>query len=136
MREINEIIVHCSATPDGERCDISTITEWHKAKGWKTVGYHFVIQPDGEVQYGRPIDEVGAHVRGHNAESIGICLIGGDGSNPTDAASDHFSPVQIKRLHKMVNALRATIGGDIKVSGHNQYANKACPGFQVSELGL
>ena len=73
MRTINEIIVHCTATPEGKDYTVDDITRWHKERGSKTIGYHYVVYRDGSVHEGRPLAEVGAHCKGHNAHSIGVC---------------------------------------------------------------
>ena len=76
MRNINEIIIHCAATPEGKNFTVEQIRDWHvNGNGWRDIGYHFVIYLDGSVHKGRPIEEVGAHCRGHNANSIGICSV-------------------------------------------------------------
>ena len=77
MRTINEIIVHCTATPEGKDYTVDDITRWHKERGFKTIGYHYVVYRDGSVHEGRPLAEVGAHCKGHNAHSIGVCYVGG-----------------------------------------------------------
>ena len=81
MRDIDHIIIHCSATREGQDFDISDIREWHKAKGWSDVGYHYVIKLDGTVQPGRKHKTPGAHVRGYNKNSLGVCYIGGVGDD-------------------------------------------------------
>ena len=73
MRDIDKIIIHCSATQEGKEISAATIDEWHKKRGWRGIGYHYVIGLDGMIEYGRPITETGAHVKGHNKGSIGIC---------------------------------------------------------------
>ena len=73
MRHINEIIIHCSATPEGRDYTVADIDRWHKARGWRGIGYHYVIYRDGSVHAGRPVEQIGAHCTGHNANSIGIC---------------------------------------------------------------
>ena len=77
MRDINKIIIHCSATPEGRDVNTETIRQWHTAKGWSDIGYHYVIELDGSVNMGRDIDRIGAHTKGHNTGSIGICYVGG-----------------------------------------------------------
>ena len=77
MRNINEIIVHCAATPEGKDFTVADIRRWHKARGWSDIGYHYVVYRDGSVHKGRPVSKVGAHVRGRNRNTIGICYIGG-----------------------------------------------------------
>ena len=74
MREIDKIIVHCSATKEGVDVSASTIDSWHKERGWRGIGYHYVIALDGKIEYGRNVNETGAHVRNHNRRSIGIEL--------------------------------------------------------------
>ena len=90
MREINKIIIHCSATPEGQDFTVQQIRQWHttpkpKGNGWSDIGYHFVIYRDGSVHKGRPLEQIGAHTLGYNANSIGICYIGG-------CASDEKTP--------------------------------------------
>ena len=77
MRKIRKIIIHCSATQEGKDVSVETIRKWHLKRGWRDIGYHFVIGLDGQVQEGRPIEQTGAHTKGHNFDSIGICYIGG-----------------------------------------------------------
>lgn len=77
MRKINKLIIHCSATPEGRAVSVSDITRWHRERGFRTIGYHYVIYLDGSVHAGRPVSEEGAHCLGQNRNSIGICYIGG-----------------------------------------------------------
>ena len=91
MRQISEIIVHCAATPEGKHFTVADIDAWHKKRGFRCIGYHFVIYLDGSVHEGRAIEEVGAHCLGHNANSIGICYIGGcatNGKTPKDTRTE------------------------------------------------
>ena len=76
-RKINYIIVHCTATPEGRWVTNEEITRWHRARGFRTIGYHYVVYLDGTVHAGRPENEVGAHCQGRNADSIGVCYVGG-----------------------------------------------------------
>ena len=73
MRLVKEIIIHCSATREGQQIPVDTIRDWHLAKGWNDIGYHFYIDLDGTINKGRDIDKIGAHCKGHNRNSIGIC---------------------------------------------------------------
>ena len=87
MREIKSIILHCSATPEGKDFTVADITRWHKERGFRTIGYHYVVYRDGTVHKGRPVEQIGAHCEGHNKDSIGVCYIGGlmtDGKTPKD----------------------------------------------------
>lgn len=140
MRPITEIIIHCSATrPEWmERFPIAKkveeIRRWHvQGRGWRDIGYHFLIDRDGRVAKGRPVDQVGAHVQGHNTGTIGVCLIGGHGSSERDKFSDHFTAAQEKALQKLLADLMKAHPDARRISGHNQYAAKACPGFNVPD---
>jgi N-acetylmuramoyl-L-alanine amidase len=140
MRNINEIIVHCSATrPDWLRAKsivtkVKEIKRWHvEDNGWSDIGYHFIIDRDGKVATGRAVAVAGSHVAKRNAATIGICLIGGHGSEPTDKFEEHFTPEQDAALRELIADLKAANTGIKKVSGHNDYASKACPGFKVGE---
>ncbi len=100
MRDIDKIIVHCSATQEGKHISAATIDKWHKKRGWRGIGYHYVVGLNGNIEYGRNIYESGAHVKGHNKGSIGICYIGGveaeRGSNGKWIAKDTRTPEQKK----------------------------------------
>ena len=76
MRQIKEIIVHCTATQEGKPISVSTIDKWHKKRGWSGIGYHYVVQLDGTINQGRPIEKQGAHVKNKNKSSIGITYVG------------------------------------------------------------
>lgn len=128
MRKINEIILHCSATKQGQDFTVKDIDRWHKDRGFAGIGYHYVVYPDGSVHKGRDESLVGAHCLGHNAASIGICYIGGldmEGK-PKDTRTD----AQKEALTKLVRELKAKYQG-ATVHGHNEFANKACPCFDV-----
>jgi len=133
MRSINEIIVHCSATPEGKDFTVADITRWHKARGFRTIGYHYVIYRDGSIHPGRPEEQVGAHCRenGHNRHSIGICYIGGcagDGTTPKDTRTQE----QKAALRVLLRHLRMKYP-NASIHGHNEFARKACPCFNVLE---
>lgn len=131
MRSIDEIIIHCSATKEGQNFHASDIDQWHKAKGWNGIGYHFVVDLDGKVEVGRDINKAGAHCSGRNSHSIGICYIGGIDAN--NKAKDTRTDAQRKSLRELVDKLKAEYKID-KVFGHNKYnAHKACPCFKVPE---
>ena len=90
MRRINKIIIHCAATVEGADFDWTDIDKWHKKRGWSGIGYHYVITLDGKIQSGRPLKKIGAHAKGFNRNSIGVCYIGGlDGERkPKDTRTD------------------------------------------------
>lgn len=132
MRQINYIIIHCSATKAGCDFHAKDINEWHIERGFDRIGYHKVIDLDGKVENGRPIWQIGAHCKGYNRDSIGICYIGGldKNGNPADT-----------RTEDQKIALKATIEyfkskfPNAKVVGHRDMPNvhKACPCFNAKE---
>lgn len=131
MRTINEIIIHCSATPEHRNIKAATIDKWHRDKGWQCIGYHYVIDLDGTIESGRPLSDEGAHTIGHNKNSIGICYIGG--CNVTGKkAKDTRTFEQEQAMYKLCCELIAKFP-DAKLSGHNQWAKKACPSFNVPD---
>lgn len=141
MRPINEIILHCSDTAPAwsdAKTDEQVVAEirlWHmRDRGWKDIGYHYVINRNGHVLTGRPLDQVGAHVQGHNTGTIGICLVGGNGGNENDRFSDHFTAEQRAAVLGLIADLKIRFPVIAKISGHNEYAPKACPCFKVSEF--
>jgi hypothetical protein len=128
MRKINELIWHCTATPEGREVSAETIDKWHRKRGWKGIGYHKVVHLDGTVSDGRPISVQGAHVRGHNRNSIGYVYVGGVDANMK--AKDTRTPAQKETMRRLtMEAIRDH--KLVKVSGHNQYAAKACPSFDA-----
>jgi N-acetylmuramoyl-L-alanine amidase len=167
-RKINAIVIHCAATPNGKDIKAAAIDAMHKARGFKRdsqalrslnpelkhIGYHFVIEVDGNLATGRGIEEIGAHVQGSNAKSIGICMIG----------TDRFSIAQWEALKQQLFTLCENISGQafggnqakmlawfeqagIKIKGHRDYSPdlngdgiiqrnewiKTCPGFDVAD---
>lgn len=130
-RTIRRIIVHCTATPEGRVVSVADIRRWHvQGNGWRDIGYHYVIDLDGDVHAGRPEVEVGAHAAGHNADSIGICYVGGLEAG-SGRPKDTRTPAQKAALWRLVNDLQARHGGRLSVHGHNEFAAKACPCFDV-----
>ena len=129
MRNINKIIVHCSATPEGRNFTVKQIDACHRQRGFNGIGYHFVIYLDGSVHVGRPLAKAGAHCKGYNAHSIGVCYIGGvaaDGKTPKDTRTD----TQKASLVKLITELRQQFP-NASVHGHREFANKACPCFDA-----
>jgi len=129
-RIITEIINHCAATPEGKDFTVADIRAWHKARGWSDVGYHYVIYRDGRIMVGRPIGQIGAHVEGHNTGTIGICYIGGVSADGK-TAKDTRTPAQRSSMLWLNQQLVKKFPRITKITGHNQYANKACPSFDV-----
>jgi N-acetylmuramoyl-L-alanine amidase len=131
MREIRRIIIHCAATRPEQDVGVAEIDRWHRERGWNGIGYHYVIRRNGLVETGRSEERMGAHVRGHNADSIGVCLAGGHGSSADDAPEDHYTPEQLRALPRLIGEIQGRYPG-ATVHGHNEYAAKACPGFRVA----
>lgn len=136
---VTEVVVHCSATGAswyaGRKSSdkVSEIRRWHVVdRGWKDIGYHWLIDTDGTVLPGRPETVIGAGVEGHNRGVLHICLIGGAGSAATDAFEKNFTAHQSAALRKVLASiqLRTPIR---RISGHNEHAEKACPGFNVGK---
>lgn len=130
MRDIEGIVVHCSATPAGKPFRAADIDRWHREKGWEGIGYHFVIPLDGSIEPGRELERAGAHVSGHNARTIGVCYIGG--TDAAGKAKDTLNPEQAKALRLLLDGLRAR-WPKATIRGHRDYPNvaKACPSFDV-----
>lgn len=128
-RSINEIIVHCTATPDGRPVTIREITQWHKNRGFSTIGYHYVVMLDGTVCNGRNVDTVGAHCTNHNSHSIGVCYVGGL-DKVTKQPKDTRTPAQKYALTTLLKKLKA-LYPKAKIYGHRDFANKACPCFDA-----
>lgn len=130
MRAIKELVVHCSATRPTQPVRARDIDRWHKEQGYDCIGYHYVIGLDGLVETGRPLERKGAHVYGHNTHSIGICLIGGIGTDGRPAAT--YSEAQYEALELLLLQLRARWPA-ATICGHRDFPRvaKACPCFDV-----
>ena len=132
MRSITMIVIHCSAVKPEQRSSAKDIDDWHRKRGWKCIGYHFVVRRDGTVETGRRLDEVGAHVVGHNRHSIGICYEGGyDSAGEPD---DTRTLKQVEALRELVERMHAYFPDAIIVGHHDLDPSKKCPCFDaVSE---
>ena len=130
MRKIQEIIIHCTATRPNAICTVETIRRYHRSLTWRDIGYHYVIYPDGSVHLGRPVEEPGAHTVGHNAHSIGVAYVGGldaDGS-PADTRTPSQRIVLLQLVKDLMEEYHI-----MSIHGHNEYAAKACPCFDVQQ---
>lgn len=131
MRYITEILIHCSATPEGRDYTVDDIRKWHRQRGFNDIGYHYIIYRDGTILQGRDEEFVGAHCKGHNSRSIGICYIGGmtaDNHSPKDTRTDE----QKASLLSLLGRLKAKYTGAV-IRGHRDFANKACPCFDATD---
>ena len=139
MRNIDTIIIHCTATRpnwwEGKSAQQKTdeVRRWHvEDRGWSDIGYHYLIDRDGTVTEGRPLDRTGAHAKNHNTGSVGISLFGGHGGNVSDQLEDNFTEDQDLALRALIAKLKAD-HPITKIIGHNEVANKACPTFVVRD---
>ena len=125
----NNLVIHCAATRPSQDVGVREIRQWHRARGFSDIGYHFVIRRSGKVEKGRPVDEIGAHVQGHNADSVGICLVGGI-NEETFKPENNFTPQQWEALQRLLTALLRRYP-KAKVLGHRDFpgVQKACPSF-------
>jgi N-acetylmuramoyl-L-alanine amidase len=131
-RQTNAIVIHCSATRAIQsRIGAKDIRQWHLDKGWRDIGYHFVIKRDGTVEKGRDVDAVGSHVSGHNHDSVAICLVGGLNDN-TYQPENNYTVSQWASLKKLITTLVKRYPA-AKVKGHRDYegVKKACPCFNA-----
>lgn len=143
--ETKFLAIHCSATEPDQDIGVREIRKWHvEDNDWSDIGYHFVIRRDGSLEIGRPIEDVGAHVKGFNAVSIGICMVGG--LNYNGDPEDNFTEAQYRTLTTLVYVLTKTYPGS-KAKGHRDFSPdvnhdgvitpdewlKACPCFDVKE---
>ena len=129
MRDIKKIIVHCSATPEGRDVSTAEIKRWHtEERGWSDIGYHWVIELHGSRHLGRHEEVTGAHRKGHNSDSIGICYVGG-----TDVDRDPKDTRTEEQKAEMINLLSELLDKypDSVIYGHRDFADKACPSFDA-----
>ena len=131
MRQINEIIIHCTDTESGVDFSAKNIDQWHRARGFQQIGYHYVIRLDGTIENGRDVSLIGAHCKGHNRHSIGIVYVGG---KYCGKPKNTMTAAQMETLANMIRLLLAKYPTIRKVSGHNQYSHKACPCFDVPKF--
>lgn len=137
-RDLKLVVVHCSATPPSADIGVAEIRVWHtRDRGWQDIGYNFAIRRNGTIEGGRDLDndgdyfeEIGAHVAGKNSISIGICMIGGVKQGNPNIAEDNFTDAQWKALRQLLRVCRADYP-KATIHGHNEFANKACPSFDV-----
>lgn len=131
MRIINEYVLHCSASDRPEDDDISVIRQWHLERGFSDVGYWCFVKKDGTEQPGRRIEQPGAHVEGHNSDTVGICLSG----------NKQFTGKQFITLINVIKKLNALMESYFpgkplpKIKGHCDYTDKkTCPNFNYKQF--
>lgn len=124
------IVVHCAATKPTMDIGLREIRQWHRERGWLDIGYHYVIRRDGTVETGRPQEVIGAHVEGHNYESLGICMAGG--IDAKGKPENNFTPAQFESLRTLLDKLKVDYPS-AKIVGHRDLdPKKACPSFDVA----
>ena len=142
MRNIKMAVIHCTATEEGINYVVADVRTWHKRRGFRDIGYHFLIHLDGTIERGRPLSQPGAHAKGYNADSIGVCYVGGLGGD--SQPKDTRTVSQIHALRAIVSVLRA-MHPEVKVVGHRDLSvdlngdgaiskdewMKSCPCFDV-----
>jgi hypothetical protein len=124
------LVVHCSATKPVQDIGRKEINEWHSKQGWDGIGYHFVIRRDGSIETGRHLAAIGSHVKGHNAASVGVCLVGG--LDEHGASQNNFTARQFDTLDVLLQSLFLTYPA-AQLRGHRDFpgVTKACPCFDV-----
>lgn len=130
-RNINQIIVHCTASYEGQEMTVEQIRRIHiKERGWSDIGYHYVVYLDGTIHNGRDVNIAGAHCTGHNTHSIGVVYVGGLAKN--GKAKDTRTPEQKAGLLRLLKQLKQ-LYPKATIHGHREYANKACPCFDANK---
>lgn len=144
MRRVELIVIHCSATRECVAYSPAQLEKDHLARGFKQAGYHYYIRRTGEIVEIRPLGMIGAHARGYNRHSVGVCYEGG--LNTAGELADTRTPEQIISLHQLINKLKTRFPGAL-VCGHRDLSPdlngdgvisphewiKGCPGFEVKE---
>lgn len=134
-RKITAIVIHCSASKDGIAKSREDLVREHQTRGFRTIGYHWVVEPDGALVAGRPESAIGAHVEGHNADTIGVCMIG----------TKRFTSKAWATLATVAKNLQRTYPG-ARLLGHRDFSPdldhdgkiephewiKLCPNFDVA----
>lgn len=130
MRATPLLVIHAAATPPSMDIGAKEIDQWHRERGWSGIGYHYVVRRSGKVEPGRPVSRSGAHARGYNSRSIGVCLVGG--VNARNEPADNFTKSQYSALVRLVRRLRAQ-HDIVSVIGHRDLpgVRKACPCMDV-----
>ena len=126
MRTISRIIVHHSASPP-DTTTLEDIDRWHRSRGFNGAGYHFVCEADGRIRKGRPIAQHGAHAKGANRDSVGICIVGDN-----TRENERWTEAQRFALVDLVDALRLVFG-PLPVLRHRDVAATECPGLDDAE---
>lgn len=126
LSQIKRIVVHHAAAQNQTAVDYA---RYHVgSNGWPGIGYHYVIEKNGRVIQGNPLENISYHVgAGENTPSIGICLSG-------NFDIEHPTPIQLKRLEQLIKKLRQDLPQALEINGHRDFKNKSCPGDNLYPL--
>ena len=124
-RTVHRVFIHCSASDRPEHDSIETIRQWHLARGFSDVGYHYFIRKDGTLEAGRSLEKTPAAQKGHNRNTIAICLHG--------LKMEKFTGTQKAMLRKLCEAIDAAYD-NISFHGHCEVSSKACPVIDYKAL--
>jgi len=132
--DVEHIVVHCTATRPSQDIGLTDIDAWHRHRGFLGCGYHLIIKRDGTVEHGRGLDEVGAHARGFNHNSIAVALVGGVTEEDVNVPENNFTDNQFTSLREVLTELKEAYQS-AQILGHRDLpnVNKACPSFDVQE---
>ena len=128
-RKINKVIIHCSDTKINQKFSARDIDNWHKKRGFREIGYHFYIGLDGKIEEGRNLNEVGAHCKGQNENSIGICFEGG--KNEDGSKWDSPLQMQLEAFEALNDYLWFVFQRQLPIHAHNEFSSKTCPNFDI-----
>jgi len=138
-RQIQHIIVHCTATREGQPMSVQDIRREHRAQGWSDIGYHYVVTLDGKVHEGRNVDIAGAHAEGYNAKSVGVVYVGGVENRPGVEykrlkAKDTRTQAQRYAIRQLLCDLRK-LYPYARIIGHRDVDKKGkeCPSFDATK---
>jgi len=129
-KETNHIVIHSSHTKPNSNIDIRTVDEWHRKRGLLRVGYHFFIKRGGHIEVGRNLNDIGAHTKEHDVDSVSLCLAGG--LNTRGIVAPVYNKEQLHSLFIIVKALKHMYP-DAEVVGHRDLSDTTCPSFDVKE---
>jgi len=127
--EVEHVVVHHSAGSNTNRNYTQVVRDiyiYHtEVNGWSDIGYHYVIKKDGTIEEGRPLKKTGAHVRGANRGTVGVCFVG----------LNHFTKAQMKAAWRIIPLIEEKVGKKLKLKGHNDYTKwKTCPNFVIRDF--
>lgn len=132
MRQLHTIVIHCTAAREGSGQTVADVRRVHIKRGWSDIGYHFLVDDDGQPQVGRPLDRVGAHARGLNRGSVGIAYTGGLAASGVGLSGPNRE--QAQGLRFLVDSLQMIFPTITRVIGHRDVpAKKDCPCFDVEQ---